>query len=71
MKIEFIKEQQGMESIPTFYTQVDGMYVSGSLSSDQSRARELYDKIVANKGVLNIKEVLHKTEILNSKTENL
>ena len=66
MKIEFIKEGNGID-IPTYYTTVNGLFVSGSLSSDEEKARQNYEKIVKNKGVLDHKEVLHQTIIDNSK----
>lgn len=60
MKIEFVKEVNLDGSI--FYsTEVDGQYFSGSGSSNEQKAREMYKKIVSGK--LKKKEILETTEI--------
>ena len=62
MKIEFIKEQ-----IPTgqisYYTEVDGNYIHGSLSFNKDEAMTMYKVIVENKGILNGKVVLETAEV--------
>jgi hypothetical protein len=62
MKVELIKETKIDDKV-IYFTQVDGSYVSDSLSSDIDKAKLIYNNIIENKGKINFKEVLESVEI--------
>jgi uncharacterized membrane protein len=61
MKIEFVKETKLTKAI--YFTQVNGSYVSDSLSHDIDKAKLIYNNIIENKGKINFKEILESVEI--------
>jgi uncharacterized membrane protein len=62
MKIEFVKETK-IDGKVMYFTQVNGNYISDSLSYDIDKAKLIYDNIIENKGKINFKEVLESVEI--------
>ena len=44
MKIEFVKDTKGDGEV-SYHTRVDGFYVSNSLSFDENKAKELFERI--------------------------
>jgi hypothetical protein len=44
MKIEFVKDTK-QDGEVTYHTRVDGYYISNSLSFDENKARELFERI--------------------------
>lgn len=62
MKIELIKETK-IDGKVIYFTQVDGNYVSDSLSYDIDKAKLIYNNIIENKGKINFKEVLESVKI--------
>lgn len=57
MKIEFLKEVQPSGDV-YYYTNIDNSYSSGSAHADYDKAKEIFDKIIANP--------FNTTEILES-----
>ena len=62
MKIEFVKEVNA-NRLTTYFTQVDGKFVTNSLDFDQDKAKTIYDNIVANNGKFVAVEILESVEI--------
>ena len=62
MKIEFVKETK-IDGKVMYFTQVNGNYISDSLSYDIDKAKLIYNNIIENKGKINFKEVLESVEI--------
>ena len=62
MKIEFVKEINA-NRLTTYFTQVDGKFVTNSLDFDRDKAKAIYDKIVANGGKMVVEEILESVEI--------
>jgi hypothetical protein len=61
MKIEFIKETKTSGDV-IYYTNVDGLFVSNSLSLNEATARDNFNMIKEGK-FNDIKEVLESAEI--------
>ena len=66
MKIEFVKEINA-NRLTTYFTQVDGKFVTNSLDFDQDKAKAIYDGIVANNGKFVAIEILESVEIEEAK----
>jgi hypothetical protein len=62
MKIEFVKEIK-IDGKILYFTQVNGSYVSDSLSYDIDKAKLIYNNIIENKGKIDFTEVLESVEI--------
>ena len=62
MKIEFIKEINA-NRLTTYFTQVDGKFITNSLDFDHDKAKTIYEGIVANGGKFVTIEVLESVEI--------
>ena len=62
MKIEFVKEINA-NRLTTYFTQVDGKFVTNSLDFDRDKAKAIYDGIVANNGKFIAIEILESVEI--------
>lgn len=62
MKIEFIKEFK-VDGDIAYFTNVNGSYVSSSLSYDKEQAYATYQRIIVNKGKYASTEVLESIEI--------
>lgn len=60
MKIEFVKQIKSNGDI-FYFTEIDGEYLSGSVSTNIEKAKIFYDAVVENKG--NLKYVLESKEI--------
>jgi hypothetical protein len=57
MKIEFIKETK-LDGCVMYYTKVNDSYVSNSLSTKESEARELFELIKKDHTALEAKKVV-------------
>lgn len=69
MKIEFIKETRP-DGSTIYFTEVDGSYVSPSLSISEDKARVFYESIVKNKGkLLPGKEVIESVNLFELPSE--
>ena len=66
MKIEFVKEIN-TNRLTTYFTQVDGKFVTNSLDFDRDKAKAIYDGIVANNGKFVAIEILESVEIEEAK----
>lgn len=56
MKIDFIQEKTNSD---TWYsTNVDGVYVSGSITTDEAEGLDIYEGIVRNNGLMRTKKIL-------------
>ena len=66
MKIEFVKEINA-NRLTTYFTQVDGKFITNSLDFDRDKAKVIYDGIVANGGKFVATEVLESVEIEEAK----
>ena len=66
MKIEFVKEVNA-NRLTTYFTQVNGKFVTNSLDFDRDKAKAIYDGIVANGGKFEAKEILESVEIEEAK----
>lgn len=62
MKIEFVKEINA-NRLTTYFTQVDGKFITNSLDFDRDKAKVIYDGIVANNGKFVAIEILESVEI--------
>jgi hypothetical protein len=62
MKIEFVKEINA-NRLTTYFTQVDGKFITNSLDFDRDKAKAIYDGIVANNGKFIAIEILESVEI--------
>ena len=62
MKIELVKETKNDESI-MYFVQVDGVFVSGTLTYDESKSKDIYQNVVQNKGRYCNKEVVESIEL--------
>ena len=62
MKIEFIQESKVNGDI-IYSTNIDGRYVTDSLSLDKEQAYAAYQRVIANKGKYALKQVLESIEI--------
>ena len=62
MKIEFIRESKLNGDI-VYSTNVDGRYITGSLSHDKEQAYAAYQRVIANKGKYALTQVLESIEI--------
>ena len=62
MKIEFVKEVNA-NRLTTYFTQVEGKFITNSLDFDHDKATAIYDGIVANGGKFVSIEVLESIEI--------
>jgi hypothetical protein len=62
MKIEFVKEQK-LDGTITYYSQIDGFYVSDSLSFDEDKAYERYKRLVEANGEKKVIEVIESIEL--------
>lgn len=62
MKIELIREYDA-QGEALYIIKVDGKFVSGTVTFNESVARKYYQTIVENKGVISISQVLESTEI--------
>jgi len=62
MKIEFVKEVNA-NRLTTYFTQVDGKFITNSLDFDQDKAKVIYDGILANGGKFIATEILESIEI--------
>ena len=62
MKIEFVKEVNA-NRLTTYFTQVDGKFVTNSLDFDQDKAKAIYNNFVANGGKFVTTEILESIEI--------
>jgi hypothetical protein len=66
MKVEFVKETKENGDV-FYYTTIDGMYANDSMrygDDNKISAREVYNTIIVNKGVLKPKkEIIESIEI--------
>jgi hypothetical protein len=62
MKIQFIKETKA-NGDQLYYTMVDDMYISSTLSHNVDEAKAIYDNVVKNLGKYVTTEVLESVEI--------
>jgi len=62
MTIEFIKETKA-NGDQLYYTKVDDMYISSTLSFNIDEAKAMYDNVVKNNGKYVTIEVLESVEI--------
>ena len=62
MKIEFIKEEKLNGDI-FYYTNADGRYVENSLSSNEEKARGMFDFIVRTNSLFPTKTVVAEATI--------
>jgi len=62
MKIEFIKEQKLNGDI-IYYTNANGRYVDSSLSSDETKAKDIFDFIVKANNLFPTKTVIAEATI--------
>ena len=62
MKIEFVKEVNA-NRLTTYFTQVDGKFITNSLDFDHDKAKAIYDGIVVNGGKFISTEILESIEI--------
>ena len=62
MKIEFIQESKVNGDI-IYSTNIDGRYVTDSLSLDKEQAYAAYQRVIANKGKYALTQVLESIEI--------
>jgi hypothetical protein len=62
MKIEFIQESKVNGDI-VYFTNIDGRYVTDSLSLDKKQAYAAYQRVIANKGKYALTQVLESIEI--------
>jgi len=61
MKIEFIKETKSTGDV-IYYTNVDKLFVSNSLSLKEETARDIFERIKAGT-FIDVKEVIESVEI--------
>jgi len=60
--INFIEEIEAFK--PTsYFTEIDGHYVSQSLKYSKTEAKAIYDKIVKLKGKISSRNILEETEV--------
>ncbi len=50
MKIEFVKETK-WDGTTYYYTNIDGLFISDTLKTNEDKAREIYNKILEMNGV--------------------
>lgn len=62
MKIELVKETK-LDGAVLFFTEIDGSYVSDSLSRDYDKAYGFYQTLVKYNGDKSNKEVIKSTEL--------
>jgi hypothetical protein len=62
MKIELVKETK-LDGVVLYFTELDGSYVSDSLSHNYDKAYDFYQTLVKNNGNKVIKEVIESTEL--------
>ena len=62
MKITFVKRKNLLAPNEEnwFHTEIDGIYVGDSGSHDETKAKEMFFKIVANGGVTKAYEILEE-----------
>lgn len=65
MKIELIKEQE-FNDIPWYSVQIDGIYVSGTVTRKLNDAEGFYQTLSKNPDAKKIKEILQSQEIIVS-----
>ena len=65
MKIELVKETK-IDGESFYFTQVNNQFVDKSLSFDYDTAKAMYNRIGANQGLNNAKEVLESVEVAES-----
>lgn len=61
MKIELIKEVSFLGEV-SYYFEIDGKYIVGSMTSKEQQANEFYEFVQNNKS-LKTKDVIKQTEI--------
>jgi hypothetical protein len=61
MKIELIKEVSFLGEV-SYYLEIDGKYIVGSMTSKEEKANEFYEFVQNNKS-LKTKDVIKQTEI--------
>lgn len=67
MKIDFIQEKTNSE---TWYsTEVDGIFVSGSVTTDEAEGLDIYEQIVRNNGLMKTKKILLTHTIIRENAE--
>lgn len=62
MKIEFVKEQR-LNGETIYYSCIDGIYVSDSLSLNEDIGYERYKRLVDANGEKKVIEVIESTEL--------